>query len=519
MSETRIIVIGAGMGGLSAAIALAAKGCDVTILDRGTAPGGKARTQDSAAGPVNAGPTVLTLRVVFDELFEEAGAALDDYVTLAPEPLLARHFWPDGSRLDLTSNEGENARAIANFAGPAAGKEFRAFAARARRLFATFEDPMLRAPAPRPLSFAALVARDPGLLRAMSPGRSLAGRLARDFTDPRLRQLFGRYATYVGGSPFGTPALLSLIWEAEAAGIWRVEGGIAALARGMAALATDLGARIRYASVATRIVTDEGRVSAVELEDGTVLDCDRVVFNGDPRALRHGLLGSDVTDAVPRGAVEPLSLSAEVWAFAARPQGADLVHHNVFFGRDPHSEFDRIADGLPPLDPTIYVCAQDRGTGRTPPDGPERFEIIVNAAPDTPEQEFNQCRQRTFTTLAERDLRFDPEPPATALTGPRGFGRLFPGSGGALYGRSPQGTMAAFRRPTAQSAVPGLYLAGGGTHPGAGVPMAALSGRHAASAIGLSLSSTGRSDAADMHGGISTESPTTEPAASRPSGS
>ncbi len=518
MTVERIIIVGAGMGGLAAAIACARTGYDITLLEAAPGPGGKMRTCPSAAGPVDAGPTVLTLRDVFDTLFSEAGAAIEDYVNLTPEPVLARHFWPDGSRLDLTSDARANAHAIADFAGSAAATEFRRFSARARRLFAAFEGPMMRASVPTTVSMARVVARAPCLIRAMAPGRTLAAQLARDFTDPRLRQLFGRYATYVGGSPYEVPALLSLIWQAEAGGIWRVAGGMSALASGMARLAADLGVRIRYGTPVARIARDAGTIRGVELGDGTHVACDRVVFNGDPKALHDGMLGAPVAAAVSRDEVAPRSLSAEVWAFAAEARGADLAHHNVFFGRDPRTEFDPIARRMPPEDPTIYICAQDRGTGRTPPPL-ERFEIIVNAAADGPSEEFSQCRQRTFSTLADRGLSLAPLPGPEALTGPRDFARLFPGSGGAIYGRSPAGMNAGLKRPTARTGIAGLYLAGGGAHPGAGVPMATLSGLHAARAIAEDRASTGRSRPTAMRGGISTESPTMAAAPSRSSGS
>ena len=482
MASARIIVIGAGMGGLAAAARLAHAGHAVTLLERAGTPGGKMRQVPSDAGPVDAGPTVLTLRHVFDALFEDLGARLDDHVTLVPEPLLARHFWPDGSQLDLHADLDQSAEAVGAFAGARAAGQFRAFCTRTRALYDAFETPMIETAVPDRAAVTGLVMRNPRLIGAMAPGLSLAARLARDFSDPRLRQLFGRYATYVGGSPYAAPALLSLVWQAEAAGVWRVEGGMHALAQAIEDLARNQGVALHYDAEVAQIDVSGGRIRGVTLRNGERFDCDAVVFNGDPRALAHGHLGTGVLDAVAPEAVAPRSLSAEVWSFAATPHGRDLVHHNVFFGRDPRTEFEAIARGAPPRDPTLYVCAQDRGTGAAPP-APERFEIIVNAAPDSPEQEFEECHRRTFQTLKDRGLSFDPSPGPEALTTPAGFESLFPGSGGALYGRSPEGMMAAFARPTARSRVPGLYLAGGGAHPGAGVPMATLSGRHAAETI------------------------------------
>lgn len=510
----RIVVIGAGMGGLAAAMRLAHAGRDVTVLERQATPGGKMRTVDSAAGPVDAGPTVLTMRGVFDAAFAAVGEVLDDHVTLDPCPVLARHFWPDGSVLDLHADPEDSATAIGAFAGARAARQFRWFSARTRRLFDAFDAPMMQAARPSLGRLALTVALRPRLLRAMAPGASMAAELAREFSDPRLRQLFGRYSTYVGGSPAATPALLRLIWQAEAAGVWTVRGGMHRLAAAMAEVAGRNGAAVRYGAAVAGIERRDGGVSAVRLTDGTRIPCGRVVFNGDPRALHTGRLGDAVRTAVPRAAVEPGSLSANVWAFAARAEGVALAHHNVFFGHDPATEFGPIAAGRLPEDPTLYVCAQDAGCP-----GPGRFEIIMNAPPDdgsAPEDK-DSCRTRTFPVLASRGLGFSPEPPDSALTTPRGFAALFPASRGSLYGRSPHGTAAALARPLARTAIPGLYLAGGGVHPGAGVPMAALSGKHAAEAILTDLASTSPSRRTATPGGMSTGSPIAAPAPSRSS--
>jgi 1-hydroxycarotenoid 3,4-desaturase len=487
------VVIGAGLGGLSAALCLAHAGLDVTVIDRLGTAGGKLRAVPSAAGPVDAGPTVLTLRPVFDALFAAVDARLSDHLDLVPEPVLARHWWPDGSTLDLHADPAASEAAIQDFAGPRAAAEFRAFHQRAGRLYAAFDAPMMQAPDPDPLAVSRAVLRHPSLIADMAPYRTLAAALAAQFRDPRLRQLFGRYATYVGGSPYESPALLALIWRAEAGGVWRAPGGMHRLAGALQCLAAAKGAHFHFDAEAGGIEIVAGAVSGVRLADGSRLPATRVVFNGDPRALATGLLGPAPRRSIPEAATEPRSLSARVWSFAATPDGAALHHHNVFFGRAPRAEFDDLAQGRIPADPTIYVCAQDRGTGLQPP-GVERFEIILNsppAAPDaTPDDtEFTRCRTRTFATLARMGLSFSTLPTRPALTTPLDFARLFPGSDGALYGRSPHGLLAPFRRPRARTALPGLYLAGGGVHPGPGMPMAALSGRHAAAAILADLTS------------------------------
>jgi 1-hydroxycarotenoid 3,4-desaturase len=181
----------------------------------------------------------------------------------------------------------------------------------------------------------------PAIWPAPASKRTLARQLARSFTDPRLRQLFGRYATYVGGCPDLSPAVLSLIWQAEAQGVWAVQGGTHQLARALADLASRLGVTLRYGVTAQKIVRKSGRVTEVILSEQRPMKCDAVVFNGDPAALLAGLLGNGPQQALAPGQAHPRSLSAWVWSFAATPSATQLIHHNVFFASDPAREFGR----------------------------------------------------------------------------------------------------------------------------------------------------------------------------------
>ena len=500
-----VVVVGAGMGGLAAAIRLAAVGLHVTLIDAGAEPGGKMRTTPSAAGPVDSGPTVLTMRAVFDDLFASAGARLDDHLRLIPLDVLARHYWSDGSTLDLHPDASRNESAIRAFAGAGAAEDFRAFTAQAQALREAFEVPVMNAPRPDLAGLTAAALAAPRLWQALA--RRLGPNLRHQFRDPRLRQLFGRYATYVGGLPGQVPAVLGLIWDVEQQGVWAVQGGMARLAQALTGLADSQGVQRLAKTRVTGIDAPDGVVRGVRLDSGMTLPCTSVVFNGDPAALRAGLLGLDPIAAVPARGTSPRSLSARVWAFAARPQGVDLALHTVFFADSEAAEFGPLARGRHPVDPTIYVCAQDRATGV--PQGPERFEMILNAPPlphaqpDDPEEAM-RCRQMTFQRLARFGLTFDPLPEAQSLTRPQDFARMFPASDGSLYGRSPAGMLATFHRPTARTRVKGLYLAGGGAHPGAGVPMATLSGRHAAEAIMQDRGLTFPSRPMAMPGGMST---------------
>ena len=511
--QPRAVVIGAGMGGLAAAIRLAAGGCRVTVVEAADTPGGKARARATEAGPAAMGPTVLTLKSEVDALFALAGTTTEAEVTITRLPRLARHWWPDSGPLDLYPNRDANIEAIRAFAGPREAQGFARFDAAARALYDAFEHPVMRAAKPDLAAIARTTLSQPNLWPALLPGMTLDRWLKKFFRDPRLRQLFGRYATYVGGRPAHTPAVLSLVWQAEAQGVWAVTDGIQALAQALARAAERLGVRFHYATNARRVTRQTGRVSQVETDQGHH-PADIVVFNGDPRALTDGHLGDAAQSALkPPG--KP-SLSAWVWSFAARsegPKAADLLHHNLFFTADPLAEFGPIGKGRMPVSPTLYLNAQDRELGRAP--ATERFQIILNAPPialanraDHPDED-RSCHDRTFPALEQMGLTFSPPPGPEALTRPKDLAARFPASLGAIYGASPEGTLAAFQRPVARTGLPGLYLAGGGVHPGAGVPMALLSGRQAALQALQDLTSPFPSARTAMPGGMSTASLTT----------
>ncbi|MDP3194919.1 1-hydroxycarotenoid 3,4-desaturase CrtD [Tabrizicola sp.] len=515
----RAVVIGAGMGGLAAAIRLAAGGCQVTVVEAADAPGGKARARATDAGPSAMGPTVLTLKAEVDALFALAGTKTEAETSLTRLPRLARHWWPGSGPLDLFADRDATIEAIRTFAGDREADGFARFDSRTRALYLAFETPVMQAAKPDLPAILKTTLRQPGLWPALLPGMTLDRWLTQFFRDPRLRQLFGRYATYVGGRPTHTPAVLSLVWQAEAQGVWAVADGIQALAQALARAAETLGVRFHYATNAQRITRQSGRIAQVETDRGHH-PADIVVFNGDPRALTDGHLGEAAQTALkPPG--KP-SLSAWVWSFAATPQGpraADLIHHNLFFTADPGAEFGPIGEGQMPESPTLYLNAQNRELGTIP--ALERFQIIMNGPantsanrPDHPDED-RSCHDRTFPPLEQMGLTFSPPPGSEALTRPRDLASRFPASLGGIYGASPEGALAAFQRPVARTTLPGLYLAGGGVHPGAGVPMALISGKQAALQALSDLTSASTSGRTAMPGGMSTGSLRTERKPSR----
>ncbi len=531
MTRLPTVVIGAGFGGLAAAVELARRGEPVVLIEREPTCGGKARSVEVAGRAFDVGPTVLTMRWVFDAMFEAAGRRLDDAVGLTTASVIARHAWGGGPRrgrgagtreattLDLFPDLERSAAAIAVLAGAKEAAAYRRFAAHGEAIADTVRAPFLEADRP---SIASLIGTGARLglrsLGQIDAHRTMWRAIAATFSDDRLRALFARYATYVGSSPFEAPATLNMIAHVEREGVSVVEGGMTRLARAVADLAQDLGVTFRLESRVREILVTNGRASGVVLETAggarEVLPAAAIIANADVASIAAGVFGDVARAACHAPRPQRRSLSAITWAIVGRASGFPLAHHNVFFSDDYAAEHQALF-GRRELaaEPTVYVCAQDRparaaaGGTAANTDGDERLFVIVNApatadqAPLTTEQ-VERCEHSMLSRLSKAGLQITPR--AMAVTTPTSFERLAPGTGGALYGEAAHGPFSALARPASRTRLPGLFLAGGSVHPGPGVPMAALSGRTAANAALADLASTRRSRRVVMVGSTST---------------
>jgi len=522
MADHHVIVVGGGIGGLASALELSAAGLRVTLLERGPTIGGKLHQRDVRGFGIDSGPTVFTMRWVFDGLMACASTRLEDELKIRPLNILARHAWGPNERLDLYADLHQSALAVSRFAGSAEASRFINFCEQARAAYQALEAAAIRAERPTFLS----MHQDLGLhglktLWRLGLFKTLWQSLDKHFKDPRLHQLFSRYATYCGSSPLQAPATLMLIADVEMQGVWTIEGGMTALAQSIGRLMNRHGATIRTQTDVRSISMRDGRICGVVLADGEALSADAVIFNGDVAALRQG----DVTLSEPGAArrafgkakddLTKRSLSALTLSIHAPTTGFPLTYHNLFFPRHYAAEFDAIFNRQRlPIPPTVYVCAQDRHDDDPFAGEAERLLLLINAPAigdrrDFKPPEIQACTDAAYALMQDCGLTIRNDLSSTIVTTPATFHQRFPCTGGALYGHATHGWMSVFSRLGSSSPIPGLYLAGGSVHPGPGVPMAALSGRLAAATLMGHLGLTKRSGRVVISGGTSTRSATT----------
>ncbi len=483
-----ILIIGGGIGGLSAAIHLAAAGKRVLVLEQNTAVGGKMSEWASDGFRWDTGPSVITMRHVLEELFHAAGKRLEDYLTLLPVEPLTRYFFPDGTLLDFTRDlptllkqiEQIDKRDVEGFL------KYLSYVARLHRITGPvfiYDEP------PHPSSLLKVHPRD---MLHVDAWRSMDHAIRSFVHSPQLRQLLGRFATYVGASPYRAPATLNVIAHVELnGGVWYPQGGIYAIARAMERLALELGVEIRTGTRIDHIQVKDRRATGVTLSDGRTIAGEAVIANVDVATVYEHLLPRTAQSEKrlrKLSRIEP-SCSGFILMLGIEGEHPQLAHHNIFFSRDYPGEFRDIFERRqPPGDPTIYVAITSKTDPAHAPQGHENWFVLVNAPACTADFNWTEAQNRYSEVVLNRlkdyglDIRRSIR--VERILTPADLERMTGARRGALYGSSSNNPLAAFLRPHNRDPLTSnLYYAGGTTHPGGGVPMVTLSGKLAAKLI------------------------------------
>ncbi|MDG4765206.1 phytoene desaturase family protein [Solwaraspora sp. WMMD406] len=511
---SRVVVIGAGVGGLASAMRLAAAGHDVTVIERADTVGGKlarwSRLTAEGVFTFDTGPSLLTLPQVFADLFDSTGEPLEKVLDLVPLDPIVRHRFPgsdggsgsdsaggsgsgaggDASWLDSCTDPAVFAERVAAAFGDRAADDWRRVWRRAGRIWDASWRDILRREVGSPLAVARLAHRL-GDLAAIAPGRTLRGVLRREVGDHRLRTLLERYATYTGADPRRAPAALLAVCYAELTfGGWYVRGGLGALGDALLSRCLDLGVVVRTGSTVTAIDAAGGRVHGVRVAgEARPVPADVVVANVDALRVYRELL----PDARRLARLTDRSLGGFVLLLGVRGHTPELAHHTVFFPRDYDAEFDAVFGAAgrgrparPAADPTVFVTVADDPAAR--PDGHEAWFVLVNAARQDLSLGGVDWRRagladayadQVLRVLAERGVDVRDRVVFREVRTPADLDAATGAPGGAIYG-----TAGGLLRPANRGPAAGLFLVGGSVHPGGGLPMVTLSAQIVADRIG-----------------------------------
>jgi phytoene desaturase len=487
----RVVVVGAGLGGLSAACHLAGRGHQVTVVERGDLPGGRAGRWDSEGYGIDTGPSVLTMIGLLAETFSAAGAEIGDHLRLTAVDPMYQAWWPDAPPISVRAGREAMTEEIRSTCGPADAAAFGRFTDWLGELYRVEQPHFVERNYDRVTDLARPLGPALRLVR-LGAFRRMAAVVGSYFTDQRLQQLFSFQSLYAGLSPFDALAVYCVITYMDTVeGVWFPEGGIHAVARGLADAATKAGADIRYGTPVARIVRrlgSSGPVTGVGLADGTFVPADAVVANPDvPAVYRELVPSASMPRVARRGEYSP---SCTLWLAGVRgelPEGTG--HHNIHFGGDWKGSFDALLrDGTRQPDPALLVCTPCVSDPALAPPGGQ----VIYALEPTPNLDgridWTAERGRFRDSMVDRLARFGyPVDDGAIVTerfiDPLGWEAMGMerGTPFALSHRFFQ--TGPWRPANRDRKVPGLVLVGSGTVPGVSVPMVLVSGRLAADRV------------------------------------
>ena len=501
-----VIVVGAGLAGLSSACVLAARGHQVTLLDKNEWVGGKAAQQEAEGFRFDMGPTILTLPSVLKRVFEEAGRKLEDYIEMIRlDPQWRCFFESDGKGgaadntvLDLVENMPQMKETLRQFTGGDVNANgYENFMGLSEHLHGVSDrfffwrsigglaDTMEVSGA-----FSINVLKDVLSLRM---GKSVASIVRSHVPDARVAQMMDHFTQYVGSSPYASPAVLCSIAHMQTEeGIWYPMGGTRAVPEALAKLAQDLGVEIRTSTDVKQIETRGGRVFGVITMDDESLPCDAVVSNCDAvRTYTELLKGTPQSQRFEKKNKHIPACSGVVLYLGLNRRYEQLLHHNFVFSKDPEAEFRSIYDlGKPADDPTAYVCAPAISEPGVAPEGGEALYILVHTPYLRPDHDWSEMLPKYREVILDKmescagtkGIR-DAIVYESALT-PEGIHKRYRVLNGAIYGLASHGKyLGAFKPGNRRKDLSGLYLAGGAAHPGPGMPMVMMSGWIAADSL------------------------------------
>ncbi|XXF79008.1 phytoene desaturase family protein [Myxococcaceae bacterium GXIMD 01537] len=477
----KVVVVGAGVGGLAAAARLAHQGFEVHVFEKTEGPGGRCNQLQADGFTWDLGPTIVLMPEVFEETFAALGRRIEDYLTLLRCDPNYRVHYRDGSAITFTSELCAMGRELERVE-PGSYARYLAFLAEGRVQYRTSLD--------------TFVGRNySGIGDYLSPGmlakmlrvrvhRRMYAHVSRYFQDERLRAAMTFQTMYLGVSPFASPAVYGLLPFTElGVGVWFPKGGLYAIPRALERLAREEGVRLHYGRPVARILTRQGRASAVRLEDGTEVEADAVLCNADLPYAYEKLIDPEAT-RLPRAKSLRYTSSGYMLYLGLRRQYPELLHHNVFFGRGYKDSFDSIFERFHvPEDPSFYVNVPSRTDPSLAPPGRDGLYVLVPVPHQHPgldwAEEGPRVRAKVFQRLAELGLSgLERDVEVERVLTPDDWASTFNLARGSAFGLAQNFRQIGPLRPANQDArVRNLFFVGASTQPGTGLPTVLISAR------------------------------------------
>jgi phytoene desaturase len=493
----KISVVGAGIGGMSAAARLAKQGHQVTVFENSDQSGGKCRTEWFGDYAFDTGPSLLTLPAVFRDLFLKTGKRIEHVLDISPVDPAFNYNFADGSKVTFPNlSNPKTYQEIEKSFGISASQSWRQIIERSEKMWEASRDSFIESE---------LTSIWPLLLRKnlinqinqISPFTSLRSLSEKLNLDPHLKMIIDRYATYTGSDPRSAPAVLLTIAFVESTfGAWHIKGGIGQLSVALEQRCRDLGVDFQFKSLVTKILVEQNKVEGLVLSDGKTIKSDLVVSNSDAEYTFNSLIGNEVSSA--RGERRKLkSATKSLAGFSlllgldnSKSKPVDVDHHNVYFPENYDLEFDQIfTQKVPVTDPTIYLCAP-KDSSMVKGADKEAWFVLVNAPRHEPESGWDwkdggqEYAQKIISKMDDLGLNVTNRLDFMEYRTPADLENYAMAPGGSIYGTSSNSPVSAFLRARNRSKVKGLFCVGGSAHPGGGLPLVGISAEIVAKAIG-----------------------------------
>ena len=492
-----ISVIGAGIGGMSAAARLAKAGHQVTVYENSDRAGGKCRTEWFGDYAFDTGPSLLTLPAVYRDLFLKTGKRIEHVLNIKPvDPAFNYHF-SDGSSVLFPNLSNPNTyNEIEKSYGLVASNQWKELIDRAERMWEVSREPFIESE----LNSIFSLLKRKNLLRdikEIAPFTSLRKLSEKLKLDPHLQMIVDRYATYTGSDPRSAPAVLLTIAFVESTfGAWHIEGGVGQLSTALEQRCSDLGVKFKFNTLVSQILVNNNHATGIKTSDGKEFKADLVVANSDAEYIYNKLLANNVNAARSerrklKFATKSLSgFSLLLGLDNSKGKAVPIDHHNVYFPNNYDAEFDDVfTKQIPVQDPTIYICAP-KDPHMTKGENKEAWFVLVNAPRHQVDGGWDwreggaEYGQKIIKKLDALGLNVSSRLDFMKYRTPADLENYAMAPGGSIYGSSSNSAASAFLRTKNRSKIKGLFCVGGSSHPGGGLPLVGISAEIVANAIG-----------------------------------